>query len=174
MSLLAVAIANLLRPDVDGLLLFLAIPVAIISRRGGLWPAIAAAIVALALARAGDRIWGFDAGATDYLAMATVFLMVAVLAAGPRKTTGLKRGIAGLGSRPARGEPLSPEDLLTERELEVLRMMAAGATNSQIADDLFISESTVKSHVKNVLRKLGVKNRTEAASRYIHSTDSSR
>jgi DNA-binding CsgD family transcriptional regulator len=54
---------------------------------------------------------------------------------------------------------------LTRRELEVLQLIAAGATNQKIADVLVISEQTVKSHVKNILRKLGASNRTEAASR---------
>ena len=54
---------------------------------------------------------------------------------------------------------------LTRRELEVLQLIAAGATNQKVADTLVISEQTVKSHVKNILRKLGAANRTEAASR---------
>jgi DNA-binding NarL/FixJ family response regulator len=54
---------------------------------------------------------------------------------------------------------------LTPRELEVLQLIAGGATNQKVADTLVISEQTVKSHVKNILRKLGASNRTEAASR---------
>ena len=60
-----------------------------------------------------------------------------------------------------------PERVLTERELEVLDLMAEGATNAQIAEALVISESTTKSHVKNILRKLGVRNRTQAVARYV-------
>jgi ATP/maltotriose-dependent transcriptional regulator MalT len=56
--------------------------------------------------------------------------------------------------------------LLTNRELEVLEMMAQGATNRQIASQFVISEGTVKSHVRNVLRKLHSANRSEAVSRY--------
>ena len=54
------------------------------------------------------------------------------------------------------GETLSP------REMEVLHLIAVGATNRDIADQLVISEPTVKSHVTNILRKLNVKSRTQA------------
>ncbi|KXO99161.1 MadR family response regulator transcription factor [Tsukamurella pseudospumae] len=52
---------------------------------------------------------------------------------------------------------------LTARELEVLRLLAKGNSNSGIGDQLFISPTTVKFHVSNVLRKLGVSRRAEAA-----------
>ncbi len=55
---------------------------------------------------------------------------------------------------------------LTAREIDVLRAMAAGQTNAQIALSLFVAEGTVKSHVKHILRKLGAANRTEAVARY--------
>lgn len=54
--------------------------------------------------------------------------------------------------------------LLTWRELDVLKLMAHGETNSRIASRLVISEDTVKSHVKHILRKLGAANRAEAVS----------
>ena len=56
--------------------------------------------------------------------------------------------------------------LLTRRELEVVELMGEGATNATIASRLVISESTVKSHVKHVMRKLRASNRAEAVSRY--------
>ncbi len=52
---------------------------------------------------------------------------------------------------------------LTPRELEVLGRVAAGRTNRQIAEELYISESTAGVHVSNILGKLGVASRTEAA-----------
>jgi DNA-binding CsgD family transcriptional regulator len=55
---------------------------------------------------------------------------------------------------------------LTARESEVLRAIAAGKTNVQIATSLFVTEGTVKSHVKHILRKLGAGNRTEAVAKY--------
>ncbi len=59
---------------------------------------------------------------------------------------------------------------LTRRELEVLRHLADGASNDQIAARLFISAGTVKTHVKHLLHKLGAANRAEAVSRYHHLT----
>ena len=53
---------------------------------------------------------------------------------------------------------------LTAREFEVLKLIVAGKSNKQIGDDLGISEGTVKSHVNNILDKLGVTDRTQAVS----------
>ena len=58
--------------------------------------------------------------------------------------------------------PESPE-ALTERETEVLKLIAHGKANKQIARELFIDESTIKSHVHSILSKLSVKSRTQAA-----------
>lgn len=58
--------------------------------------------------------------------------------------------------------PESPETL-TERETEVLRLLARGRSNKEIAHDLTIGEKTVKTHVSNILSKLGVPSRTQAA-----------
>lgn len=66
-----------------------------------------------------------------------------------------------------RPEVAARTDVLSSRELQVLEMIATGAKNSQIADGFVISENTVKSHVKQILKKLAVANRTEAAYRYI-------
>ncbi len=52
---------------------------------------------------------------------------------------------------------------LTERELEVLRLIGTGATNREIADQLVVSEGTVKNHVSNILGRLGLRDRTQAA-----------
>jgi DNA-binding NarL/FixJ family response regulator len=57
--------------------------------------------------------------------------------------------------------------LLTRREREVLELITSGATNIRIAEQLVISEGTVKSHVKHILRKLHVGNRAEAVARYL-------
>jgi len=58
--------------------------------------------------------------------------------------------------------PESPEKL-TKRETEVLRLLAEGKANKEIASTLFISETTVKTHVSNILTKLGIPSRTQAA-----------
>jgi len=52
---------------------------------------------------------------------------------------------------------------LSERELEILEVLATGASNREIANELFITEGTVKNHVTNILGKLGVRDRTQAA-----------
>jgi len=58
--------------------------------------------------------------------------------------------------------PESPEEL-TEREAEILKLVARGKANKQIASDLFVEEKTVKTHVSSILRKQGVQSRTQAA-----------
>jgi DNA-binding CsgD family transcriptional regulator/GAF domain-containing protein len=77
-------------------------------------------------------------------------------------------------SRPVRPSvterPAVLEKLLTSREMEVLALMATGATNERIAQRLVIATGTVKSHVKQILRKLRVENRAEAISQYLRLT----
>ena len=54
-------------------------------------------------------------------------------------------------------------DALSQRETEVLRLLAHGSANKQIARDLGIAEKTVKTHVSSILGKLGLRSRTQAA-----------
>jgi ATP/maltotriose-dependent transcriptional regulator MalT len=56
-------------------------------------------------------------------------------------------------------------DPLSERELDVLALLASGRTNTEIANALFVAVGTVKSHVNNIYRKLGAANRAEAVTR---------
>ena len=74
----------------------------------------------------------------------------------PDVTQRLVAGLAG-------GAAERPEDLLTEREMDVLRCLARGMSNKEIGADLFISEKTVKTHVGSILDKLGLADRTQAA-----------
>src|ERR1041385_9238632 len=66
-------------------------------------------------------------------------------------------------------QPPAPGRDLTEREREVLALMVEGLNNTQIAGKLTVSSSTVKSHVSNILSKLGVASRTEAVSLALRS-----
>ena len=56
---------------------------------------------------------------------------------------------------------------LSERENEVLALVAEGFTNSQIAQRLHVSDNTIKFHLQNIYQRLGVSNRTEASRRYL-------
>ena len=106
------------------------------------------------------------AGAHDYLlktaSRAELIAAVTSAAAGEHATrSGELRRVAGQMSRRDRqavaGVPLTP------RETQVLRLVAMGLSNQEIADSLEISIETVKEHVQNLLRKLGLGDRTQAA-----------
>jgi PAS domain S-box-containing protein len=72
-------------------------------------------------------------------------------------------GVFGLVSRPPeRPSPIVSHPHLTPRQLEVLRMLAHGASTDQIAESLHITRETVRNHVRHILRKLGVHSRLEA------------
>jgi DNA-binding NarL/FixJ family response regulator len=74
-----------------------------------------------------------------------------------------RRLIDHFAARPApRGEDLSRLGDLTEREREVFELIALGLSNAEIADRLFLSEGTVKTHVKHIFDKLEVRDRTQA------------
>jgi DNA-binding NarL/FixJ family response regulator len=73
----------------------------------------------------------------------------------PIVTAGVRAQLAQLDAEPL-AEPL------TEREVEVLRLMSAGFTNRELGDALGVTEGTIKNHVSNILGKLGVKDRTRA------------
>ena len=73
----------------------------------------------------------------------------------------LEDSFRGDGAGPSGGLPL-PEDLLTRREADILRKMASGCSSARIAEDFSISPHTVKTHIRNIYKKIGAKNRFEA------------
>jgi len=79
----------------------------------------------------------------------------------PRVARALVGAVGELADRSQRAETIT--SALTERELEVLRLVASGRGNAEIARELFLSPATVKNHVAEILSKLGVENRVEAA-----------
>ena len=86
----------------------------------------------------------------------------------PGYLAALLRACRQADAAPPRRSVTAPPGLiepLTDRELEVLRLMAAGRSNQRIARDLVVALDTVKKHVTHVLGKLGATNRTEAAAR---------
>ena len=70
--------------------------------------------------------------------------------------------MVGLGMTLFEPESKATRSLLTDREREVLELVAAGATNREIAGRLFLSPHTVKDHTSALYRKLGARNRAEA------------
>ena len=72
---------------------------------------------------------------------------------------------ARLAPTPLQAVPAALVEPLTRREVEILRLIAAGMRNQEIAEQLFISLSTVKRHVANAYGKLGASHRTEAVAR---------
>ncbi|HLS74010.1 MAG TPA: response regulator transcription factor [Actinomycetaceae bacterium] len=116
------------------------------------------------------------AGARGYLlkdvALAELVGAIRTLTAGetlvqPALTDRLLRGI-GTQPQPDDFAHLPTPEPLTPRETEVLRLLASGFTNREIAEALFLAEGTVKNHISTVLAKLGVKDRTRAVLRALH------
>ena len=77
----------------------------------------------------------------------------------PALTERALRGLQGLQGEP---DGFAAPEPLTERETEILRLMAGGYSNKEIARALDVAEGTVKNHVSSVLGKLGVRDRTRA------------
>jgi DNA-binding CsgD family transcriptional regulator len=129
---------------------------------------------ALAPLRRAFEVW-HEAGAPFIAARLRVLIGLACRALGDEDGARLELDAArsvfeGLGARPElqriaslrEGAPLKRRDGLTPRELQVLRLVAAGKTNKAIADELCLSEKTIDRHVSNILVKLAVPSRTAA------------
>jgi DNA-binding NarL/FixJ family response regulator len=83
----------------------------------------------------------------------------------PKLAAHLIRRMANMSKGPSSAGRAPPVSELTHRELEVLRLVADGKTNAEIAQELYVSVGTVKVHVERIIDKLGVSDRTQAAVR---------
>lgn len=119
-------------------------------------------LVLASFAERSDVQAAMHAGALGYLLKATPpkELLSAVRSVAQGSLT-LPRELAQIFTQPA--APAPKLDQLTEREQAVLRLLADGLSNQQIAQNLVISDTTVRAHVSNILAKLHVANRTQAA-----------
>jgi DNA-binding NarL/FixJ family response regulator len=111
---------------------------------------------------------GIQAGARGYLlkdvALADLVNAIKTVAEGgsivkPAVTQRLLKGLENLHNE---FSSLDRPDPLTDRETEILRLMAGGYSNKEIANSLGVAEGTVKNHVSNILSKMGVRDRTRA------------
>jgi DNA-binding CsgD family transcriptional regulator len=117
-----------------------------------------------------DRLRAMRRAAEEHMrlagALADDFTLDVIDSAGPALSWADGAVDRDSAARPAGGDTPAPLRDLTSREAEVLRAIAAGKTNAQVAAVLYVTEGTVKSHVKHILRKLGASNRTEAVAKY--------
>jgi DNA-binding CsgD family transcriptional regulator len=140
--------------------------------------------IALAMAQEGAEQWWLVLVfglATLALVLAGTYLLAARLfnrtarppvsepgrAAGTAETAGSAAAApdppaAPVAPPPATGSPLEP---LSERELEVLQLLATGRSNREIATELYVATGTVKAHLNNIFRKLEARSRLEAVTR---------
>jgi len=132
--------------------------------RGGLTPATAAMRTSLTIDEASKML--DELARKGHLEMQTDEGIVAYALSEPNRQESTGKGPMSLRARSgSNGTCLRLEDPLSERELEVLVLLASGKTNSEVAGDLFVSVGTVKSHTGNIYRKLGARNRAEALAR---------
>jgi DNA-binding NarL/FixJ family response regulator len=133
----------------------------------------ATAIVMLTASEADDHLYdAMRLGAAGYLLKSLdadeLFELLAGVAQGePALTRAMAARLVKNVAR--RSEAAVGMDALTEREVEVLRMVAQGASNPQIAEALCITVNTVKVHLRNILDKLQLHNRTQAATYAVQS-----
>ena len=149
-----VVLMDLLMPEMDGI----AATAAIKER----WPGIE--VVALTSFIEEDKIHGaLQAGATGYLLKdAAATEVAAAIRAAHHGEIHLDRAVVQRLAESLRA-PKQPIEPLTEREREVLGLVAQGKANKEIARQLEISERTVRTHVSSILGKLGLVSRTQAA-----------
>jgi NarL family two-component system response regulator LiaR len=127
-------------------------------------------VIALTSFKEGDLVKNaLEAGAIGYLLkdVSAEELVQAIRAAHAGRATLSPEAAQALVE--TANQPTVPGLDLTERELEVLTLMVEGLNNTQIAGRLIVSPSTIKSHVSNILSKLGVTSRTEAVTLALRS-----
>lgn len=111
---------------------------------------------------------GLHAGARGFLlkdvSLETLVEGIRTVAKGATlvQPTMTQRLLKGLEHMHTEFSSLEQPDPLTERETEILRLMAGGYSNKEVANSLHVAEGTVKNHVSNILSKLGVRDRTRA------------
>lgn len=155
-----VALVDVRMPRMDG--------VELIARLSAEYPSVAA--LALTTFEDDEYVFGgLRAGAAGYLLKDTPSeeLVVAIEKVSRGETvlggTVAARVVKELRRLPEpRGDSDPPEDL-SEREAEVLKLVGAGASNREISRRLYITEGTTKNHISKILRKLGLRDRTQAA-----------
>lgn len=105
-----------------------------------------------------------EAGAFSYmLKTASASEVIRAIEKASRGETVIEPKVANRMMKRLRPQERKPHDELTERELEVLKCIGEGMTNQQISEELFIGVKTVKTHVSNILGKLALSDRTQAA-----------
>ena len=129
----------------------------------------APAVIALTVSAADDDvIHAIDAGAVGYLLKDATApdIVRAVHAAAAGKSVLAPEAATALIARVRRGEAPGHDDeegpAFSQRELDVLRLLVAGRENAEIAEELYLSPTTVKHHLTAIFRKLGVGNRVQA------------
>ena len=148
-----VALIDLLLPDMDGIELTAKLRLR--------WPKLAIVLLT-SVADAQRARAALDAGAQGYLLKDTgADSLISALRAAARGETVLAQSIAKAMSR--QSAALNPIGVLSLRERDVLQLIAEGRNNAEIAQCLGIGETTVKTHVGNLLAKLEVSDRTQAA-----------
>jgi two-component system NarL family response regulator len=124
--------------------------------------------------RNGDVFEAIQAGARGYLLKyVDIEELVAAIKSVAMGNVIISQAIAGKlidYLRPANGmTETNGTATLSMRELEVLKLVAAGASNGEVADQLSISEATVKAHLHNIMHKMQVKNRAQAVAKAINN-----
>ena len=117
----------------------------------------------LAALRAGAKGYILKTSDFDQLLRSLDTVAAGQAALAPEMTTKLLTQLSTDDATPGPRRRAEPHHQLSERELEILKLIAEGASNRQIAGQLYLSENTVRTHLVHILGKLGLENRVQAA-----------